>query len=84
MALALWQVIKTRKRHERRAWWVGQRKEEWWSPSVKMREAQSVCSAATRIRQVSTEAMHAIGQVFARMHACSIYSLMCVHPSFLV
>ena len=39
-------------------------------------------SAATRVRQVSTEVMHAIGQVFTRMHACSIYLLMCVHMPF--
>ena len=39
-------------------------------------------SAATRVRQVSTEVMHAIGQVFTRMYACSIYFLMCVHMPF--
>ena len=50
MAFALWQMIKTRKRRVKDMYvrstqvmvGVGQQKEEWWSPSVKMREAQSV------------------------------------------
>ena len=55
MAFALWQMIKTRKRRVKDMYvrstqvmvGVGQQKEEWWSPSVKMREHR-VCECCNQ------------------------------------
>ena len=84
MALALWQVVKTRKRHERtqfpgRGGWANERRVV--DTLFKLCSTESV-SAATRVRQISTEEMHAITeQSDACMHAVAKFSC-AVHMPF--
>ena len=84
MALALWQVIRTRKRHEctqfpGRGGWANERRVV--DTLFKLRSTESV-SAATRVRQISTEEMHAITeQSDAWMHAVAKFSC-AVHMPF--